>query len=130
MTSAILVLSATTPAILFTYLLLKYSIQRCATSIVGVQQINLKPLMVEQIFENHFEKLLAIEIHGGGPAINAYLNAKVNGSYQVLTFDGKLILEVRKNFSGWVVTREGDAVKNPTQFFTSLLLMLEHRFYN
>lgn len=130
MTRAILVLSAMTPAILFTYLLLKYSTQRYTTLSLGAQRTNPKPLMVEQLFENHFEKLVAIELHAGGQTINAYLNAKVNGSYQVLTFEGKLILEIRKSFSGWSVIREGDAVKNPTQFFTSLLLMLEHRFYN
>lgn len=127
----ILGLSASTPAILFTYLLLKYNVQKYTPSLhLDSQRSNPKRQRVEKLFEDHFEKLVAVQLNGKQQTINAYVNAKTNGSYQILTLDGKLVLEVKKNFSGWLVTKEGNAVKNPEQFLMPLILMLERRFYN
>lgn len=105
--------------------------QRHAISFLAAEQLaKPKPSMLAQLFEDHFERLVAVELHADGQTINAYLNAKANGSYQILTLKGELILEVSKSFSGWSVSKVGSIVGNPEQFFTPLILMLERKFYN
>ncbi|MBB5645721.1 hypothetical protein [Pedobacter cryoconitis] len=131
MGNGLLAFSAATPAILFTYLMIKFNLQHSELELhpKGNQNPKLKNRL-EYLFETHFERLVPVELHSKYQCLSAYVDAKSNGTYILLTHEGKKVLILKKNNFGWSVLHQSKAIDQPLQFVTPLILMLEQRFYN
>lgn len=130
MGQSIIACAAATPTILFLYLWFLCCMQQKSGYRVNAQPIPIRSIRIEQLFEEHFERLIAVELQGINFRLSAYINARSNGIYQLQSIKGEMILCLRKTNSGWVVLEKGRLIDTPLQFLTPFILLLEEKFYN
>lgn len=129
MKTVLMAFSAATPAILFSFLLLKFNIQ----AVVSSQKLNPGfpvSTALKHVFEQHFNKLVAVEIQGKHYSLNGFVDARSDGTYRLLTKDRDLILIVKKSKVGWAIIQKGNNETDPSEYLLPLILLLENKFYN
>ncbi|KEQ28254.1 hypothetical protein N180_01065 [Pedobacter antarcticus 4BY] len=130
MLQSLLACSAAAPVIIFSFLLIKLNLHSDFQIASDYYSNKKTDVDIERLFESHFEKLISVELNSNREMLSAYVDAKANGTYSLLTMEGEKILSVKKNSVGWSVVQIGSTLEDPLQFVTPLILMLEQKFYN
>lgn len=130
MRQIIIACAAATPTILFLYLWFLCSMQQKTSLRANVQPAPTRSIRIEQLFDQHFERLIAVELQGRNFRLSGYINARSNGTYQLQSIKGEMILCLRKTNDGWAVLKKGTLIEKPLQFLTPFILLLEQKFYN
>lgn len=130
MGQSIIACAAATPTILFFYLWFMCCMQQKTSLRVNAQQAPTRSIHIKQLFDEHFERLIAFELQGRDFRLPAYINARSNGTYQLQSTKGEMILCLRKTNGGWAVLKKGTLIEKPLQFLTPFILLLEQKFYN